>query len=259
MRYLQIFLSILITVCTASAVATEQKEDKQVTLSMKNIDSQLETCRQLVSDLTHAHQKVLIQFDVFAQTLRETYLAGDGLVNQDILRIIDGIAFAAEKHRIQTRKNLEQTPYIIHPMGVANNMMHIGGVRDPDMIIGGLLHDTVEDTQTTFEEIEQRFGIRVAGFVREVTDDKSLPKQVRKLLQIAHAHKKSAGAAQIKLSDKLYNLTDMVQSPPIGWDKERLDAYFQWAKAVVDNLPWVNAPLKGAVDEVIYTYWQSKD
>lgn len=254
MKYIQILLLALLSISFANIAALDPYTESKEIIVVENIDSQLDSCRELVQELAHGNASVLSQFDIFAKTLKKAYLSGEGLIHKDIYRIIDAIAFSAGKHRFQTRKDPDETPYIIHPMGVADHLMTIGKVRDPDMIIGALLHDTVEDTQTTFEEIEQRFGMRVTNFIREVTDDKSLPKQTRKQLQIEHAPEKSAGAAQIKLADKLYNLRDLAKAPPTDWEAERIDAYFQWAKAVVDALPWVNAPLKQAVDEVIQAY-----
>lgn len=258
-KYARMLLLTLFLMNTVNVTAFDPThESNQEVIIMKNIESQLETCRISIQKLAHNNEKVLNQFDVFAETLKKTYLSGEGLIHKDIYRIIDAIIFSAGKHRFQTRKDPEETPYIIHPMGVANNLMTIGKVRDPDIIIGALLHDTVEDTQTTFAEIEQRFGMRVANFICEVTDDKALPKETRKQLQIEHAPEKSAGAAQIKLADKLYNLTDLSKAAPIDWEKERIDAYFQWAQSVVNQLPWVNAPLKHAVDQVIQAYWHDK-
>ena len=165
--------------------------------------------------------------------------------------LIQALQFAAEKHRWQIRKNKAQSPYIIHPMGVARHILVVGNVTDVNILIAALLHDTVEDTDTTFEEIEKAFGPVVAGYVREVTDDKSLPKEVRKELQIEHAPHKSPGAAMIKLADKHYNLTDLIHETPVEWSEERANAYFEWAKKVVDALPDVNLALKKAVDDVI--------
>jgi len=256
MKYVQIFLLTCMTLSTS--IATAHSGIGQEKFVMENIETQLNDCRHLLQEQVNNNLNVLKQFDQFANFLKITYQSGEGLTNRDVQRIIDTIAFSAEKHRFQTRKDPDQTPYIIHPIGVAHNLMVIGKVRDPEIIIGALLHDTVEDTQTSFEEIEQRFGIRVAGFIKEVTDDKSLPKHKRKELQIEHAPDKSAGAAQIKLADKLYNLSDLAKAPPSDWEQERIDAYFQWAKAVVDGLPWVNAPLKQAVDDVIQAYWKNQ-
>jgi guanosine-3',5'-bis(diphosphate) 3'-pyrophosphohydrolase len=256
------FISLLVTsyaAFTATALmATSAKPSMREQVAMKKMESRMTECRWLVQQLVDGNPRVMEQLDQLMGNLKQAYFSGEGLIDKDIDRILDAIAFSAEKHRFQTRKDREHTPYIIHPLGVANHLISIGRVRDPDVMIGALLHDTVEDTETTFEEIEQKFGLRVALFVQEVTDDKSLPKQLRKQLQVEHAPEKSAGAAQIKLADKLYNLMDLATSTPLGWDAERVHQYFQWAEAMVDHLPWVNAPLKQAVDEVIERYWQSQ-
>lgn len=206
--------------------------------------------QEIVAQYGHQRSEVLKMSETFLDELRAIYNRGEGLIESDLHRIYDAICFAAEKHQFQERKGKGCIPYIIHPIGVAYNLIHIGHVRDPDIIIGALLHDTVEDTGTSFDEIKDSFGSRVEGFVREVTDDKSLPKEERKRLQIVNAPHKSAGATQIKLADKLYNLNDMLKNPPVDWTQERIDQYFVWAKNVVDALPCVNSSLKEAVDNL---------
>lgn len=106
-------------------------------------------------------------------------------------------------------------------------MVQEGDIYDPDVIVAALLHDTVEDTETTFEEIEKHFGQKTRKIVEEVTDDKSLPKQERKRLQIVHAPKSSREAKLVKLADKLYNLRDLEKETPVGWSSERVDEYFK--------------------------------
>lgn len=231
------------------SLCAERREE-----TLQRLEVAFEQSSEKVKSLSHDSPQVLAQYDHFASNLKQRYIAGEGLIDKDVFHILDALLFAAEKHQFQTRKDIQQTPYIIHPIGVANHLIVIGQVRDPDIIMGALLHDTVEDTATTFEEIDVKFGPRVTSLVREVTDDKSLPKQDRKLLQIVNASKKSAGAAQIKLADKYYNLTDLLNAPPPDWDQERVTAYFAWAKAVVDQLPWVNAPLKQSIDQTIDAY-----
>lgn len=224
-----------------------------------NLNSEFVQCRSNVQTLTKDNSLVLNQYNAFITTLQTSYHNGEGIVYADVIRVIKAINFAAEKHRFQTRKGANALPYIIHPIGVAHSLMTIGHVRDMDIIVAALLHDTVEDTATSFEEIKEHFGLRVEGFLRELTDDKSLPQVERKRLQIVNAPHKSAGAAQIKLSDKLYNLTDILNDPPTDWGKKRIDEYFLWAKKVTDGLPWVNAPLKAAVDNLIQSYWHQND
>lgn len=223
--------------------------------ALKRIEDHLERCRNILNSLTKNNADVLQQYNAFSHTLESTFVAGEGLIEKDIHNIIDAVIFSASQHRFQTRKNAQKTPYIIHPIGVADSLMNIGGVRDPDIIIAGLLHDTIEDTSTTYEDIAADFGVRVAKFVKEVTDDKTLPKDERKKQQVLHAGEKSAGAAQIKLADKLYNMSNILYAPPPNWEKERCDAYIKWGEQVVSNLPWVNSSLKQAVDDIVDEYW----
>lgn len=221
-------------------------------LEQKRIHQALNQARLMLEEsLIHQSLQVMKAYDAFACELLNVYVQGEGMIESDVHQVIQAVLFAINKHRLQKRKDAMQTAYIIHPIGVAYLLLSIGHVRDPDMIIAALLHDTVEDTATTYEEITLQFSSRVAEFVREMTDDKSLPKLERKRLQIENAPHKSAGAAQIKLADKLYNLKDLMDKSPVDWSQERVQEYFKWAKHVVDRLPWVNASLKHAVDLVI--------
>src|SRR5436305_15011986 len=104
----------------------------------------------------------------------------------DIGILLDALEFASIKHRDQRRKDQERSPYINHPIAVARTLW-AAGIRDQTTLVAGVLHDTIEDTQTTREELAERFGDAIAGVVAEVTDDKSLPKQQRKELQVEHA------------------------------------------------------------------------
>jgi guanosine-3',5'-bis(diphosphate) 3'-pyrophosphohydrolase len=106
--------------------------------------------------------------------------------------------------------------------------------------MAAVLHDTVEDTETTYTELADHFGKKVADVVMEVTDDKSLAKADRKRAQIEHAPHMSKRAALVKLADKICNLRDVAHNPPRDWPLVRRQEYFDWAKAVVDGLPKVN-------------------
>ena len=123
-----------------------------------------------------------------------------------------------------------------------------GGVTDPDVLAAALLHDTVEDTQTTPAELRAAFGPAIAAIVEEVTDDKSLPKAERKRLQVEHAATMSARAKLVKLADKICNLRDMADHPPAKWDLARRREYFEWAKAVIDRLRGVHPQLEALFD-----------
>ncbi|KAJ1527693.1 hypothetical protein ONE63_007652 [Megalurothrips usitatus] len=158
--------------------------------------------------------------------------------------------FAAVKHSSQRRKDPAKTPYINHPIGVAFILTAEAGVRDPSVIMAALLHDTVEDTDTTLEEIKKEFGSTVADIVAEVTDDKSLPSEERKRLQIVHAPTSSREAKLVKLADKLYNLRDLEKATPEGWSEERVKQYFIWSFKVVEGLRGTNRHLETELDEI---------
>lgn len=162
--------------------------------------------------------------------------------------ILDALAFAAEKHRDQRRKDPEASPYVNHPIALARILAHEGGIDEPHVLAAALLHDTVEDTETTIEELKRRFGPRVASMVAEVTDDKTLPAPVRKRLQVEHASQLSLGARVVKLADKIANLRDLAKSPPPSWTLERRQLYFDWAKEVVDELRGTSPRLEKAFD-----------
>jgi guanosine-3',5'-bis(diphosphate) 3'-pyrophosphohydrolase len=150
--------------------------------------------------------------------------------------LLKALAFAAHKHRDQRRKDPEASPYINHPIALADVLVNEGGITDLTVLCAALLHDTLEDTATTGEELAAAFGPRIAGIVAEVTDDKQLPKAERKRLQIAHAPGLSREAKLVKLADKICNLRDVAQRAPAGWDLARRREYFDWAKRVVDGL-----------------------
>ncbi|KAH8358910.1 hypothetical protein KR093_003247, partial [Drosophila rubida] len=160
------------------------------------------------------------------------------------------LKFAAEKHRNQRRKDPQETPYINHPINVSTILATEAGVTDEAVLMAALLHDVVEDTDATFSDVEQLFGADITGLVREVTDDKSLEKMERKRLQIVNAPCASHRAKLIKLADKLDNLRDLQVNTPTGWTEERREAYFVWAKSVVDGLRGTNVVLEKQLDEI---------
>src|SRR5579871_5119268 len=97
---------------------------------------------------------------------------------QDQAALLTALHFAAIKHRDQRRKGHDQAPYINHPIEVAELLARVAGITDVVVLQCAVLHDTIEDTQTTAQEIEEQFGAEVRSVVLEVTDDKSLPKDV---------------------------------------------------------------------------------
>ena len=168
-----------------------------------------------------------------------------------INQFVSALAFSATKHRDQRRKDVEASPYINHPIALVDVLVNEGGILNWDVLCAALLHDTIEDTQTTADELTKAFGKNVASIVLEVTDDKALPKEERKLQQIAHAPHSSHEAKLVKLADKICNLRDILASPPSGWDVQRKKAYFEWAAAVVAGIRGSNSKLEKVFDALL--------
>ena len=166
-------------------------------------------------------------------------------------RLLHAMDFAARKHSHQTSKNAKATPYINHPIKVAEHLARVGGITDEDVLIAALLHDTIEDTKTTKAEIEDIFGSRIAHIVAECTDDKSLEKAERKRLQIVNAPHKSPEAKCVKIADKTCNLASILVDPPRDWSIQRQREYFQWAEQVVAGLLGINERLDQCVKETL--------
>ena len=169
--------------------------------------------------------------------------------NDDLGLVLRATQFAAQKHKDQRRKDVKATPYINHPINLAEVLYTDGGVHDPIVIAAALLHDTIEDTRTTYDELRGAFGATVADVVIEVTDVKFLADESRKRLQVAKAGRASERARQVKLADKICNLRDILASPPAGWSLARQQKYFDWAKEVVDRIRGTHPTLENLFDE----------
>jgi guanosine-3',5'-bis(diphosphate) 3'-pyrophosphohydrolase len=135
-------------------------------------------------------------------------------------------------------------------IALADVLCNEGGITDENVLCTALLHDTVEDTETTPEELTQIFGKAISDLVMELTDDKELPKAERKRLQIEHAAHASHQAKLVKLADKISNLRDIAATPPADWDMNRKQEYFNWAKKVVDQIRGTNVDLEGIFDSI---------
>jgi (p)ppGpp synthase/HD superfamily hydrolase len=159
--------------------------------------------------------------------------------------------FAADKHRDQRRKGPDASPYINHPIAVAELLAREGGVSDLTTIQAALLHDTIEDTEASLDELEANFGTQVRGVVAEVSDDKSLAKAERKRLQIEHSRHLSERAKLVKLSDKICNVLDVVHQAPDGWSLERRTEYLDWTEKVIEGLRGTNAVLEKLYDKAL--------
>jgi len=142
------------------------------------------------------------------------------LPHTQISLFVRAVHFAADKHRDQRRKDTKASPYINHPIALAQVLSEEAGITDINVLCAAILHDTIEDTHTTVNELQEHFGHSITDIVLEVTDDKSFPKEQRKKLQIEHASHKSPEARLVKLADKICNLRDLLASPPSGWSLE---------------------------------------
>ena len=169
----------------------------------------------------------------------------------ETLRLMKALSFAADKHRFQRRKDTEETPYINHPINVALTLLEKGDEHNADLLVAAILHDTIEDTQTSPEEIEEQFGKTVLGLVLEVTDDKNLSKEERKQLQVQHAPHKSTLAKKLKLADKICNVYDILNHPPGNWSIERKLNYLTWAEAILTGLKGTNPLLEEHLSQLI--------
>lgn len=170
----------------------------------------------------------------------------------DLEKLLQALKFAAEKHRDQHRKGAHKPPYINHPIEVCEQLARIGKINDLNILLAAILHDTVEDTETTPENIAAMFGKKVSEIVAEVTDEKNLPKDVRKQKQVEHAPHLSREAKQVKLSDKISNIREIGNDPPLDWSKEQKLEYLAWGERVVNaGLRGVNQNLETLFDETV--------
>lgn len=170
-----------------------------------------------------------------------------------IVDLMRGLDFAARKHSDQRRKGAAAEPYINHLAQVARLLAEATGGHDVVLVLGGLLHDAIEDTDTTLEQLEDAFGPEVAALVAEVSDDKTLPRSERKRLQVETARRKSTRAKMIKLADKTSNLRSLIDSPPVSWDIGRQRDYLAWTREVTAGCRGVNSELEAWFDEAYET------
>lgn len=174
--------------------------------------------------------------------------------------LIKALTFAANKHRNQRRKNVDAFPYINHPISLVNILCNEVHITDVTLICSALLHDTVEDTETTAEELTHEFGEEISDIVMEVTDDQSITvRQKRKQLQIDHASHISESAKLLKLADKISNLRDLAIDPPPSWSLQQRREYFDWSKQVIDQLRGTHADLEALFDQAYSNRMEAED
>jgi guanosine-3',5'-bis(diphosphate) 3'-pyrophosphohydrolase len=170
----------------------------------------------------------------------------------DTARLLSALSFSAQKHRRQKRKDADGSPYINHPIDVARILAEVGEVEDHQILIAAVLHDTLEDTETTPYELEELFGPEIRRLVEEVTDDKTLEKSIRKELQVEKVTGLSPGAKMIRIADKICNVRDVSHSPPTHWGTTRRREYFDWTERVVAGCRGVNEALEQLFLEVLH-------
>jgi guanosine-3',5'-bis(diphosphate) 3'-pyrophosphohydrolase len=167
----------------------------------------------------------------------------------DKVLLVRAMDFAAKKHRAQRNADAGSSPYINRPIAMAQLLAAEGGVSDTHVLCAALLHDTLEDTQTSAAELEREFGLIISGVVMELTDDTRASKAQRKRRQIERAEHISRRSKVLNLADKIDNLRNFSVDPPPDWPLEVQQEYFDWTKAVIDRQRGVNARLEAIFDE----------
>ncbi len=208
-------------------------------------DSLIQECRNYLGKHAAQDQNVLRMFDTTIAAWKNYF---DHNKNFDLPLLLKGIKFAAEKHAGQTRDGIISTPYIIHPIGVAK-LIWDGKIRDERTLVSALLHDTLEDTATTQEELKQHFGNKICSIVVELTDDPALSSEEQKIKQIEHALYYSTDARLIKLADRLYNMKD-VRNLPIK-DRKKWLKYADFGTQLLQALNGTNDFLETELEKEI--------
>ena len=167
--------------------------------------------------------------------------------------VLKATQFAALKHCDQRRKD-GKTPYIIHPISVAMILAEIGSIEDLEILSAALLHDTLEDTDTSAHELDKIFGSRVRIIVEELTDNDMLTFSQRKQMQIDNAPYLSKDATLVRIADKISNVSDVIENPPPEWNQKRCNKYVDWAEAVMNNCQKVNQDLENHFFELLTEY-----
>ncbi len=163
--------------------------------------------------------------------------------------LIKAALYAAEKHKYQRRKGFNQVPYINHPLKVVDTLIDCGE-HDHDLLIAAVLHDVIEDTDATEDEIAELFNTEISKLVMEVSDNKDLPYTIRKEQQVESAPNLSHKAKLIKVADKICNIKDILNYP-LDWSPERKLAYLSWSKEVVEGCRGINGQLESVFDRII--------
>lgn len=239
------FLIALSMVLTPFFISAEQSKNY---MERDVIEKNIANCRELLQVLSSNNEDVLKMFDETVALWTKYYKEKKGQL--DLYRLLTAVTFAAIKHDGQCRKDGAETPYIIHPIGVSRLLWEIGGVRSVNVLAAALLHDTLEDTDTTYDELKSQFGERIAHTVLEVSNDPALSSQENKQRQVDHAPHMTLNGQLVKLADRLYNLHDL-RNPPPKWSKDEVLRYVEWGGKLLAALKGTNEPLETALEEEI--------
>jgi GTP diphosphokinase / guanosine-3',5'-bis(diphosphate) 3'-diphosphatase len=162
--------------------------------------------------------------------------------------VIAALRFAAFKHRYQQRQSGDDQPipYLNHPIEVMG-ILSEAGITDPNILSAALLHDTLEDTETTIDELTDAFGPIITGLVIEATDDQAPPRAERYAAQIAKVPSYSHDAKLIKIADRIANIRDSLV-PPKTWSRERQLGHFAQSQTIVNLMRGTHAVLESMYD-----------
>lgn len=172
----------------------------------------------------------------------------------DVEKLLTALEFSAQYHSGQYRDGEDKIPYIIHPIGVCILVWESGTGATTDMLIAALLHDTLEDTDATAEEIENLFGPHVLRLVLDLTTDPKLSSKEAKQHQLDHAPYMHEQAKVVKLCDRLYNITDLLNSPPPTWSQEGKDAYIAHTEKLVKALEGAAPFIENEIANIVAAY-----
>lgn len=239
---------ILVPLFGNTSINGQNGSQNHLASSDVSMEDRIAATRKVLAENSDTNAAVLQMFDETVALWKDYYTKQKGQF--DLPTLLDGVAFAAIKHKGATRKDAAKTPYIVHPIGVARQLWEIGNVRKVNVLVAALLHDTLEDTDTSSQEIEDYFGPRVRYTVEEVSNDPNLSGQENKQRQIEHAPTLSMDAALVKLSDRLYNVRDL-RTPPPSWGPAEVDRYREWGVRLLQALRGTNEALEKALDQEI--------
>lgn len=226
------------------------QENQMLPNQSEEIQALICNTRKMLVNTSEGHSQILQLFDQMMDIwLNHFVKSGE---QQEILRLLSAIECAADAHEGQIRKDEARTPYIHHPLTVCCNVWREGGITNTDVLIAALLHDTLEDSKKiTSRDISESFGEHVSKMVEELTNDKKLSSADNKKRQIDKAPSMSIEAKTIKLADRLANIRDLISTPPVDWDRSKLEEYFEWGHKLLAALRGSCIGLETALETVL--------